>query len=156
MLHANQLSYLIGHVAAVMSKQADQILQEQLDIGVSQFRILLVLQKNPHVQQRFIAASLGQTEASVSRQIKLLKDRGLLTCKRNPTNLRKHITTPTLQGDRITKRALQLLADNFGPNYQTMGSKQTSQLLGSLNALHAIVCGSNSAGDCGHHIKEIN
>ncbi|HXR49712.1 MAG TPA: MarR family winged helix-turn-helix transcriptional regulator, partial [Verrucomicrobiae bacterium] len=63
----NNLSYLIQHLAAVMGKQSDQLLQEQLGIGYSQYKILMVLEWNPRVQQRTIAESLGQTEASISR-----------------------------------------------------------------------------------------
>jgi len=50
----NNLTYLVQHLAAVMGKQADQVLQEQLGIGISQFRILMVLEWNPRVQQRTI------------------------------------------------------------------------------------------------------
>src|SRR3954464_11603246 len=99
------LTYLIDHLAAVMGKQAEQALQEQLGIGLSQYRILMVLEWNPRVQQRTIATSLGQTEASVSRQIGLLKNKGLLATKVDLNNRRKHITAPTPLGMQITEAA---------------------------------------------------
>src|ERR1700752_4342498 len=101
----NNLSYLIRHVSAVISKQSDQVLQEQLGIGLSQFKILMVLEWNPRVQQRTIADSLGQTEASISRQVKLLIGKGLLVSRADPRNRRKHITTPTPLGMQITEAA---------------------------------------------------
>src|ERR1700761_9456249 len=101
----NNLGYLIQHLAAVMGRQSDQVLQEQLGIGLSQFRILMVLEWNPRVQQRAIADSLGQTEASVSRQIKLLKSKNLLVSKIDPSNRRKHITAPTPLGMQLTEAA---------------------------------------------------
>jgi DNA-binding MarR family transcriptional regulator len=60
----NNLGYLIQHLAAVMGKQSEHVLKEQLGIGISQYRILMVLDWNPRVQQSAIATSLGQTEAA--------------------------------------------------------------------------------------------
>ncbi|HXR49776.1 MAG TPA: winged helix-turn-helix domain-containing protein [Verrucomicrobiae bacterium] len=61
------LMQLLDHVAATVAKQSDQVLQEQLGIGLSQFKILQVLQAEPRTPQREIARSLAQTEASISR-----------------------------------------------------------------------------------------
>src|SRR5882762_5560619 len=104
-----KLSYLLQHLAAVMGRQSEQILQEQLGIGLSQFKILMVLEWNPRVQQRTIADSLGQTEASISRQVKLLKTKGLLVTRQDPQNRRKHITMPTTLGMQITEAASNIM-----------------------------------------------
>lgn len=150
---ANHLGYMLNHVASVMAKQADQILQERLDIGLSQFKILMVLQKNENVQQRFIADSLGQTEASISRQIQLLQDKGLLTSKRDPKNLRQHITVPTATGFQLTKTAMQVLAELMDPALAQMGQMAFMQLLDNLQQLHEIVCQPGKTGACDHHFK---
>ena len=52
------LTYLLHHVSSVMGKQSDQVLQEQLGIGLSQYKILMVLEWNPRVQQRAVARDL--------------------------------------------------------------------------------------------------
>src|ERR1700741_4591375 len=109
------LAYLLQHLAAVMGRQSDQVLQEQLGIGLSQFKILMVLEWNPRVQQRAIADSLGQTEASISRQIKLLKEKKLLATKQDPQNRRRHITAPTPLGMQITEAAVAIMRRSFGP-----------------------------------------
>src|SRR5512146_2745468 len=105
---ANDLNYLIHHLAAVMGKQTEQVLQEQLGVGLSQYKILMVLEWNPRIGQKAIADSLGQTEAAVSRQIKLLKSKNLLTIKPDPHNRRKHITTPTPLGMQLTEAAADI------------------------------------------------
>src|SRR5215475_11179332 len=112
---ANNLSYLVHHLAAVMGRQSDQVLQEQLGIGLSQFKILMVLEWNPRVQQKAIADSLGQTEASISRQIKVLKTKNLLASKQDPQNRRRHITTPTPLGMQVTEAATNILRRGLGP-----------------------------------------
>lgn len=133
-----------------MSKQADQVLQEQLGIGLSQFKILMVVEWNPRVQQKAIADSLGQTEASISRQIKLLKTRSLLVTKIDPQNRRKHITTPTTLGMQITEAATAILRRSFGPEYASMGEDQLMQLITGLQRLHRIVCRPGKPGACDH------
>ncbi|MDL2341862.1 MAG: MarR family winged helix-turn-helix transcriptional regulator [Patescibacteria group bacterium] len=150
---ANNLGYLIQHVAAVMAKQADQALQEQLGIGLSQFKILMVLQKNDRVQQRFIADSLGQTEASISRQIQLLQDKDLLTSKCDPKNRRQHITVPTPAGLELTKTAMQVLSELMDPELAHMGQPAFEQLLANLHQLHQIVCQPGKTGACDHQFK---
>lgn len=148
----NNLSYLVNHLAGVINKQSDQHLQEQLGIGVSQYKILMVLEWNPRVQQKSIADSLGQTEASISRQIKLLKGRGLLVTKSDPSNRRKHITAPTTLGMQVTEAATAIMRRSFGPDFASMGEDQLMQLIGGLQQLHKIVCRPGKAGACDHQM----
>lgn len=146
----NNLSYLVQHLSAVMGKQADHLLQEQLGIGLSQFKILMVVEWNPRVQQKTIADSLGQTEASVSRQIKLLKKKGLLETKQDQHNRRKHITAPTTMGMQITEAATAIMRRNFGPEYASLGEEKLTQLIVGLQDLHKVVCRAGKLGACDH------
>lgn len=149
---ANNLNYLLTHLAAVIGKQSDQVLQEQLGIGLSQFKILMVLEWNPRVQQKAIADSLGQTEASISRQIKLLTSKGLLISKQDPQNRRKHITTPTPLGMQLTEAANGILRRNFGSEFSNLGDDQIMKLMTGLGQLHKIVCRPGKAGACDHQL----
>ncbi len=147
---ANNLSYLIQHLAAVIGRQSDQVLQEQLGIGLSQYKILMVLEWNPRVQQRSIADALGQTEASVSRQIRLLKAKKLLLTKQDPDNRRKHITVPTPLGMQLTEAAADILHRNFGRDFTNLGDDQLLQLVTGLQRLHKQVCRPGRPGACDH------
>lgn len=146
----NNLSYLVQHLASVMGRQSDQMLQEQLGIGLSQFKILMVLEWNPRVQQKSIADSLGQTEASISRQIKLLEAKGLVSVKVDPQNRRKHITMPSLVGMQLTEAATNILRRSLGPEFASMGEDQLMQLIAGLTKLHSIVCKQGKLGACDH------
>lgn len=146
----NSLLYLLQHVSAVADKQTDQVLQEQLGIGLSQYRILMVLEWNPRVQQRSIADSLGQTEASISRQIKVLQSKGLLSTRIDVNNRRKHITTPTPLGMQVTEAATSILRRSFGPEFSALGEDKQLQLIASLQQLHKIVCQTGKLGACDH------
>jgi len=146
----NSLTYLIQHLAAVLGKQTEQVLQEQLGIGLSQFKILLVLEWNPRVQQKAIADALGQTEASISRQLKVLKSKGLITVKADPNNRRKHITVPTALGMQVTEAASNILRRSFGPEFSTLGEDQAMQLIAGLQHLHMLICRPGNPGACDH------
>lgn len=146
------LTYLIHHLAGVMGKQSDQVLQEQLGIGLSQYKILMVLEWNPRVQQKSIGDSLGQTEASISRQIKLLKNKGLLVSKTDPSNRRKHITAPTPLGMQITEAATDILRRSFDPDFASLGDDQLLQLTAGLQHLHRLTCKPGKLGACDHQL----
>lgn len=136
----NNLGYLLQHVSSLLAKQSEQVLQEQLGIGFSQFKILRALQVNPHMKQRQIASNLGQTEASVSRQVKLMVDNGLLHVRVSPKNRREHITVPTAKGVKLTEAALDALMKYHAPTFSALNEKQREQLREILETLHKMVC----------------
>lgn len=149
---ANDLTYLIHHLAAVMGRQTEQVLQEQLGIGLSQYKILMVLEWNPRIGQRAIADSLGQTEAAISRQIKLLKSKKLLITKPDPRNRRKHITAPTPLGMQLTEAADAILRRTFSADFAKLGDDQLTRLTTGLQQLHRQVCKPGRTGACGHQL----
>jgi DNA-binding MarR family transcriptional regulator len=144
----NTLGYLLSHTASIMHRQSDQVLQERLGIGMSQFKLLMMLGRRPHSQQRELAEALGQTEASVSRQIKLLVGRGMLVIDINPKNRREHRTTPTAKGVKIAQAAMEVLAEFHGPTFAQLSEKEQEQLVATLRKLHAHVCQSGKPFAC--------
>ena len=84
MTYLDNTGFLLQHLSAKLGKQNDLILQEELGIGYSQFKLLVVIQWQPSLGQKKIAKKLSQTEASISRQIKLMLDDGLLQITTDP------------------------------------------------------------------------
>ena len=148
MSHANNVGYLLQHLSFVLARHSDQVLQEQLGIGFSQFKILMALQWHPNVQQKWIAERLGQTEASISRQIKLLQEQGFLTSLRNAQNRRQHITRPTPKGERITEKAMEILNIYHGPMFDRLSEKQRQQLQEILTIMHDHACSGDGREAC--------
>lgn len=149
----NNLGYLLNHLAFVLSRQSDQVLQERLGIGFSQFKIMMVLRENPHIQQRVIADRLGQTEASISRQIKLLHDQSLLQTVKRPENRREHITTLTSKGERFTDEAMDVLNTYHSPVFSNLSAKQQAATIEALRLMHQVACETDRPGGC-HHSYE--
>lgn len=150
----NNIGYLLQHLSGVLAKQNDQALQERLGIGFSQFKILRVLQSNPHTQQRQIAEWLGQTEASISRQIRLMIDKGLLQTTISPKNRREHLTTLTNKGSRMTEESIQALNNCHGNMFMSLGDKKQEQLLAALSHMHQDACQPGKAGACNRAYSE--
>lgn len=132
--------YYIQHLAVLTSRQSDQILQEQLGIGMSQYKILQVLQTNPSVQQKQIASLLGQTEASISRQVKLMQDKMMISAQANPQNRREHLTTLLPKGLRLLEVGTEVLAQYHRPATDILSAKEQNVLLKHLAELHNSLC----------------
>jgi DNA-binding MarR family transcriptional regulator len=143
---SNTLGYLLQHTAALLAKQNEQVLQEHLGIGMSQFKILRVLQTKANITQREIACTLAQTEASISRQVKLMLDDGLLSSTVSPVSRREHIVVPTTKGIKMTEAALEILYKYNRPTFEILGEQGQKQLLELLGKLHDHTCAAIHSG----------
>ncbi len=148
MNYNDNLGYLLHHLGFVMDRQSDSLLQERLDMGFSQFKILMALKWHQGVQQRQIAEKLGQTEASVSRQIKLLKEAGLITAKKGEHNKREHITMLTSKGEKAIDKAMAALNEYHMPAFERFTPAQQQQLKELLQTVHEEMCSRDKPGSC--------
>ena len=142
--------YLLEHVPSVLMRQNDQTLQEQLGIGMSQFRILKLLQKQPELLQKQIADHLGQTEASISRQMRVMHGKGLLTRHVDPNNRRAHLTEPTAKGLKLVEAANDALLRQTAPVVEKLNDEQQKQLVEALRLIHEAVCTPGKLTACDH------
>ena len=129
-------SHLLHHLSFVLLRQVEQAMQEQLGIGLSQYRIMAALQKDPYIQQRQIAKNLSQTEAAVSRQTKLLIKQGFIESTINPKNRRAHITTLTSKGMRFTEMAESIYAKTHQSAMSALSDKQQKALTEALDIMY--------------------
>lgn len=128
----NELARSLHQAVALMSRESDQILLEQLGIGLAQYKILTILHESAQTQQRGISVQLGQTEASISRQIKLLEGKGMLLVTRNPANLREHRTQLTVKGLRVIEAAEKSLDRYHAAVFEELSKKHRTQLVDAL------------------------
>lgn len=146
----NRLGYLLQHTASILARQYDMVLQKELGFGMAQFKILMILQQEEHVQQNKLAECLGQTEASISRQIKLLAKDGLLEVHISPGNRRQHIATVTAKGAELTKQALDTLKNYSVPIFDSLTAAQKQHLRTCLETLHNQTCKAGKPFACNH------
>jgi DNA-binding MarR family transcriptional regulator len=148
MSHLPDIGYLLHHFSFTLDRQSDQILQERLGIGLAQFKILMVLKQCGNVSQRSIADFLGQTEASISRQTKLMHDKGLLQSTVSEHSRRERVTTLTHKGLRLLEAAYEALNSYHRPVFEALSGKQQGQFVEMLQAMHRQACRSDRPGHC--------
>lgn len=135
MLPTENLGFLLHHLSTTLDRQSDELLQQRLQIGFSQFKIMLALESKEGVTQKEIARKLGQTEASVSRQIKLMQHMRLLTSTVNPDNRRERYVVLTTEGAQVLREATTLLNKQFARMFDQLSKAQQQGLYYALTAL---------------------
>lgn len=126
---------LLHNVSAALDKDSDQVLQERLGIGLAQFRVLLFLLENDGAKQNIIAASLSQTQPSISRQVKILQDKNLAVIRRNSGNRRDRLVFLTRRGALTADKALNALNDYHLPLFAHLGERNQKELIDILQKI---------------------
>lgn len=144
----NEPGYFLHHLASVLDRQSDAVLQERLGVGFAQFKILTALTAHDGLRQKRLAHLLGQTEASISRQVHLMEQRGLITSRLNPRNRREHIIALSRKGMAISERAARLLNSYHAPVFARLSMHQTEIFHNALRAMHDEACRRGRGGAC--------
>lgn len=92
-----------------LQQSADELLADKNGVGLSQTRIMAVLDKSVTRSQRHVAMELGQTEANVSRQLRNMKKHGLVNITKNKKDRRQRDVSLTPKGYRVYAKAEQIL-----------------------------------------------
>lgn len=135
----NSIGYLIHELAQQLDTESDQILSERYGIGFAQFKVLLVLEEKENITQKEIAIKLSQTEASISRQIKILQIKGLVKNRIDPSNRRQHCITLTPRGVEITHKASHALNVYHSPKFDRVSEKNQNRISETLMMLKSIL-----------------
>ena len=108
-MQQNSLGYTLHQLVFILDRQSDEALHRELGVGFSQFKIMMAAKHKVGLKQNDIASHLGQTEASVSRQIKLMKADGLLSVQVDPANRRARAIVLTDKGTELGKQCVEVL-----------------------------------------------
>src|SRR5258707_387162 len=92
-----------------LQQSADELLLSKNGVGLSQTRIMAVLAKSGPRSQAYAAVELGQTEANVSKQLKVMKKQGLVNITKNKKDHRQRDVSLTPKGYRSYTKAEQIL-----------------------------------------------
>lgn len=97
------------HLTYILQQISDETLQKEVNIGLSQTRLMSVMSSTKPVSQREVAVRLGQTESNVSRQLKAMHQDGLVGIKKNKKDSRRKEVTLTLKGAKVYASAEKIL-----------------------------------------------
>jgi DNA-binding MarR family transcriptional regulator len=114
-----RLYWQIQKLAFLLEKRADDSLKSQIDIGFAQYKVLEAINQNMLARQNMVASMLDQTEASVSRQVKILQRKGLIIIADVMGNKRARELSLTRVGEEIVRSAEEIIEISQA---QVMGS----------------------------------
>jgi DNA-binding MarR family transcriptional regulator len=119
-----------------MERLSEQVLFDEYGLGFSQFKVLYVVQDFGEIVQKDIAFALGQSEPSITRQVKLLSAAGYVTVRKGEDDKKKRIISLTAKGQRFMGEALARLNSHYEPILGSLSMRDQEQLLGQLQLLH--------------------
>jgi DNA-binding MarR family transcriptional regulator len=131
----------------VFKKIADRTLRSRLSITMAQFRILIAIQHNPNLSQQAIAKFWGVTEASASRQIEILDNKGLISKAHDSNNRRKYILRLTKRGQGEIKQASRLMNGVFERIFKEISDKDREMFHNLLQRFIAVIKEEDSASE---------
>jgi DNA-binding MarR family transcriptional regulator len=149
---AGSTMYLLQHIGTILERQFDQSLSEQLGIGTSQYRILLALEAHPDISQKHLAANLGQTEASISRQIRILQAKLLIDTQIHPRSRRERVTNLSPKGVTVILAAKDLFAQIATNLLGSLSDRQQKSLRVGLSVVHSKTCLPEMPRSCDHEL----
>jgi DNA-binding MarR family transcriptional regulator len=148
--------YLLQHIGTILERQFDQALLEQLGIGTSQYRILLVLEAHPDISQRRLAANLGQTEASISRQVRVLQAKSLISTQVHPRSRRERVTNLSPKGMTVITVAKDLFTQIAANLLGTLSDRQQKSFRENLSTVHTKSCSPEMPRSCDHELDVLD
>lgn len=128
-------AWQIHKLAFVLEKQADEIMKGQLDIGFAQYKVLEAINQNDLAKQNTVAELLDQTEASISRQIRILKQKGLITVREVQGNKRARELRLSGVGEDIVRQAAHVVDQVYSPAITALNFSEQQQLSDMLGRL---------------------
>jgi len=102
------------HLSFILQQVSDELLLDEVGVGLSQARIMSVLHLAVPRSQRAVAGQLSQTEANVSRQLRDMKKLGLVGITKNKKDGRQKDVTLTSKGSRTYQKAEKVLKSQQG------------------------------------------
>ncbi|MEI7632390.1 MAG: MarR family transcriptional regulator [bacterium] len=136
----NSFGYALHQLVFILDRKSDEALHSRLGIGYSQLKILMAAKHHSGLKQNEIASYLGQTEASVSRQIKLMKAEGLLLVQIDPANRRSRSILLTDKGTALGKECVTVLEQTHAATFGALSFLEQKMMQELLERLTIKAC----------------
>lgn len=124
----------------LLEKLADQSLQQKLRITFSQCMILLSLRENPGCSQQSVAKWRDLTQAAISRQVEMLREKKLLSRRENAKNRREHVIALTPLGAERLAAALKIISKKFEDVFRVLAQEERRAVEPRLDRILTSVC----------------
>ena len=133
-----KLGFLIGDLFYTYTNYMNNALKE-MDITISQARVLLVLAKNDGVSIDFLANKTNIGKSSITKSVKILEKKEFLTKEIDPEDNRKKIIRITPKGKEIQKSAVKTNEEIENKLNSQIGEKGMADLKIKLEELITLI-----------------
>ena len=133
-----KLGFLIGDLFYTYTNYLNNALKE-MDITISQARVLLVLAKNDGVSIDFLANKTNIGKSSITKSVKILEKKEFLTKEIDPDDNRKKIIKITSKAKEIQKFAFKTNEEIENKLNRQIGEKEMADLKIKLEELIILI-----------------
>lgn len=133
-----KLGFLIGNLFYAYTNYLNNSLKE-MDITISQARVLLVLAKNDGVSIDFLSSETKIGKSSITKSVKILERKQYLTKDIDPKDNRRKIVRITSKGKEIQKQAVKVNDEIEEKLNVEFGKKEIESLKNELEELIKLI-----------------
>lgn len=134
---SREITNLLQHFSAAMSREFDRVLLAELGLGLAQYRLISVVEARKYCRQKELAEELALTEAAVSRQVRLVQAEGWLEIIINDKNRRERHLALTARGAEVATKAHGILASHQRLRLGVLSYREQVSLLNLLRQIYA-------------------
>jgi len=128
---------LLVFLANKLTAGASGLYREHFGVGTTEWRIMAVLAIEPDIAAKRICDVIGFDKAAVSRTLKVLEDRGLISLRPLPQNSRSVTLTLTSKGRKLHDRIIVIALERERRLLSCLAADETERLIDMLNRMHA-------------------
>ena len=127
---------LLAFINNKLSAHAAKLYKDQFNTSLTEFRILTMLAVEPNINAQRIIEHIGLDKAGVSRTIKQLHDKALLSITPDPQDLRSNILCLTASGQALFDEILVSAQAREQKLLSEFNHMEIENLIYLLNKLH--------------------
>jgi DNA-binding MarR family transcriptional regulator len=125
----------LHHLMFILQQLSDELLNKEVGVSLSHVRIMGALEALVPRSQRVVASKLHQTEANISRQMRVMADQGLVKIAPNKKDHRQRDVTLSTKGVRKYEQAEKLLKKQEAQFLRAVNSRGKDSLENSFERL---------------------
>ena len=127
---------LLAFIDNKLSAHAAKLYKDQFNTTLTEFRILTMLAVEPNINAQRIIELIGLDKAGVSRTIKQLHEKALLTVTPDPQDLRSNTLQLTASGQALYAEVLIAAQEREQKLLAEFNHMEIENLIYLLNKLH--------------------
>lgn len=140
------IAHRLHKVVFLMNKIEDKILQENFNLPLTQFRILMSIADKTGCQSR-IAEQWGISDAAISKQIDALMANRYIQRQENPENRRQYTLVLTPKGKLLFNSARKKIEKEYDSTYKGLSPTEKVALVKGLEKIES--------GSINNHTQEV-